>query len=129
MQVWVELGTLHEHRDPNRALLMYSRARDALKRRKARVPAELLNNIAALYHKRGFLAQAKKFYVKALKEFGVAAPSAEGELKVPDTPEAEAAMRGSAVSVVYNLARLHEQAHILKSALFSACYVVKVLRH
>jgi len=59
--VWVELGTLHEHRDPNRALLMYSRARDTLKRRKAKVPAALLNNIAALYHKRGFLAQAKKF--------------------------------------------------------------------
>ena len=47
------------------------------------MPAELLNNIAALYHKRGFLAQAKKFYVKALKEFGVAAPSTEGALKVP----------------------------------------------
>jgi len=39
--------------------------------------------------------------------------SAEGVLKAPDTPEAEAAMRGSAVSVVYNLARLHEQMHEL----------------
>ena len=58
-EVWVELGTLYEQRDAHRALSMYSKARDALKRRKAIVPAELLNNIAALYHKRGILAQAK----------------------------------------------------------------------
>jgi len=35
--------------------------------------------------------------------------SAEGELQDPDTPEMQAALRGSAISVVYNLARLHEQ--------------------
>ena len=73
-EVWVELGTLHEQRDAPRALQYYSKARDALKRRKARVPAELLNNIAALYHKKGLLAQAKIFYVKALKQFNVKPP-------------------------------------------------------
>ena len=81
---------------------MYSRARDTLKRRKAKVPAALLNNIAALYHKRGFLAQAKKFYVKALKEFGVAAPSAEGVSRpspavvTPPVPPADSTGRGEA---------------------------------
>ena len=110
-EVWVELGTLYELRDPHRALSMYSKARDALKRRNAKVPGELLNNIAALYHKRGFDAQAKIFYLKALKQMGVKPPSEEGELVDTDVPEKQAAYRGSAISIMYNLARLHEQMH------------------
>ena len=108
-QVWLELGTLYEGKDTMQALKMYSRAREALKRRKAKVPAELLNNIAALYHKSGILAQAEVFYLKALKQLGVAAPTEEGELVGMGTPEMEAALRGSAVSVLYNLARLREE--------------------
>ena len=37
LQVWVELGTLAERHDVTRALRMYSKARDALKRRGAKV--------------------------------------------------------------------------------------------
>ena len=72
------------------------------------VPSELLNNIAALYHKRGLLAQAQVFYTKALKQLGVKPPSDAGELLEVDTPEVQAALRGSAVSILYNMARLNE---------------------
>ena len=62
------------------------------------------------------LKHGQVFYLKALKRFGVKAPNESGEVEDADSPEVVAALRGSAVSVLYNLGRLHEQMRELVSS-------------
>lgn len=83
------------------ALKAYARAAQILEKRRDRMPREMASNIGALYHRRGKLTRAGKYYVQALRlaalEHGVAADRYE-----------DVRFHARNVTITYNLARLHE---------------------
>ena len=112
--VWNQLAVLHEVHQPAMALKYHLNARVALKQRGKKVTPQLLGNIAALFHKLGKLDDAMTFYKKAIRGFGLEAPGGDGN--IVRTDGADQALQGNAVTVLYNMARLHEQANQLEQA-------------
>eukprot|EP01134_Creolimax_fragrantissima_P001688 CFRG1688T1 len=96
---WVEYSIYLEDVDPIQALVACETAEELLRDKvQTEVPAELWNNIATLQVTNGKLESAYKNYNKALK-------ACEGDNEPEEVMEY---LRSLAVTITYNLARLHE---------------------
>lgn len=104
------MGMIYETGNPEKALEFYHKAREACKRRGTVPPPELYNNVAVLYQRTGNAQNAMTFYEKALKCYKCPVPDKNGNIDVDDDNEEHTkALKGSAITVLYNLARLSEK--------------------
>ncbi|KAH9640676.1 hypothetical protein HF086_010554 [Spodoptera exigua] len=98
VEAWIELAQILEQNDLQGSLNAYSTAMKILKEKvNADIPAEILNNVAALHYRLGNLNEAKNFLEEAL----------EREKADAETLDAQY-YNSIAVTTSYNLARLNE---------------------
>ncbi|ORX50505.1 TPR-like protein [Hesseltinella vesiculosa] len=100
----VDLGQLHESKNLTQALTYYLQALELWKEQDANheVLPELLNNIAALYHRQGDLTKAEEHYGLAIEAC---------EKTTQSEPQQNGAVdraRDTKLTVTYNLGRLYE---------------------
>ncbi|XP_038214263.1 RNA polymerase-associated protein CTR9 homolog [Zerene cesonia] len=98
VEAWIELAQILEQNDLQGSLNAYSTAMKILKDKvNADIPAEILNNVAALHYRLGNLPEAMKYLEEAL----------EREKADAETLDAQY-YNSIAVTTMYNLARLNE---------------------
>ncbi|KAF9794379.1 hypothetical protein SFRURICE_014599 [Spodoptera frugiperda] len=98
VEAWIELAQILEQNDLQGSLNAYSTAMKILKEKvNADIPAEILNNVAALHYRLGNLNEAKNYLEEAL----------EREKADAETLDAQY-YNSIAVTTSYNLARLNE---------------------
>ncbi|KAL4716189.1 hypothetical protein ACJJTC_013966 [Scirpophaga incertulas] len=98
VEAWIELAQILEQNDLQGSLNAYSTAMKILKEKvNADIPAEILNNVAALHYRLGNLNEAKNYLEEAL----------EREKADAETLDAQY-YNSIAVTTMYNLARLNE---------------------
>ncbi|KPJ14381.1 RNA polymerase-associated protein CTR9-like [Papilio machaon] len=106
VEAWIELAQILEQNDLQGSLNAYSTAMKILKDKvNADIPAEILNNVAALHYRLGNLNEAMKYLEEAL------------EREKADAKTLDAQYYNSiAVTTMYNLARLNEALCIYNKA-------------
>ncbi|OUM70506.1 hypothetical protein PIROE2DRAFT_56800 [Piromyces sp. E2] len=98
-EVWIDKAKLLEQNDPKAALKAYYKAAEILENSNERVPPELWNNIAVLYHLEGDLGMAEQMYQKAYSECEEKMNLSEVDKEYYD---------GLDTSISYNVSRLYE---------------------
>jgi len=98
-EVWIDKAKLLEQNDPKAALKAYYKAAEILESSNERVPPELWNNIAVLYHMDGDLNMAEQMYHKAYTECSEKMNLSEVDKEYYD---------GLETSISYNVSRLYE---------------------
>ncbi|ORX47625.1 TPR-like protein [Piromyces finnis] len=98
-EVWIDKAKLLEQNDPKAALKAYYKAAEILESSNERVPPELWNNIAVLYHLEGDLGMAEQMYQKAYSECSEKMNLSEVDKEYYD---------GLDTSISYNVSRLYE---------------------
>lgn len=123
VDAWLEMGELLVSSDFAAALDSFQTAHTLLKRSQEVVPLALLNNIGVLHFEKDELESARKAYKQALGE-GIWTEYSEGHRSVDVSPIEDNELFRSLedkgisldipaekVTVLFNLARLHEQLH------------------
>lgn len=124
VDAWLEMGELLVSSDFAGALESFQTAHNLLKKSQEVIPLALLNNIGVLHFEKGELEAARKAYKQALGE-GIWTEYSEGHRSVDVVSpiednelfrklEAEGVsldVPAEKVTVLFNLARLHEQLH------------------
>jgi len=98
-EVWIDKAKLLEQNDTKAALKAYDKAVNILESSNERVPPELWNNIAVLYHMEGNLSMAEQMYHKAYTECSEKLNLSEVDKEYYD---------GLETSISYNVSRLYE---------------------
>jgi len=98
-EVWIDKAKLLEQNDTKAALNAYEKAVKILEDSNERVPPELWNNIAVLYHMDGDLNMAEQMYHKAYTECSEKMNLSEVDKEYYD---------GLETSISYNVSRLYE---------------------
>lgn len=98
-EVWIDKAKLLEQNDTKAALNAYEKAVKILEDTNERVPPELWNNIAVLYHMDGDLNMAEQMYHKAYTECSEKMNLSEVDKEYYD---------GLETSISYNVSRLYE---------------------
>eukprot|EP00898_Chlorokybus_atmophyticus_P007473 jgi/Chlat1/7727/Chrsp66S07319 len=118
VDAWIEIANLQEQIEPAEAVGSYQKALKLLKRRGDPWPPELLNNLGALKHVSGDLKGAMDTYQQALEAAG-AMPASNGNHSSANgiNGEEHADLRTpAAVTITFNIARLHEEQHDVQKA-------------
>ncbi|XP_018785551.1 PREDICTED: RNA polymerase-associated protein CTR9 homolog [Bactrocera latifrons] len=100
VEAWIELAQILEQNDLQASLNAYATASNILTEKvKVDLPAEILNNVAALHYRIGNLAIAKQKLNEAIQRARVEADSSNADKQYNDS---------ISVTMTYNLARLNE---------------------
>ena len=122
VDAWLEMGELQVSSDFEGALESFQTALSLLMKSDQEIPLALLNNIGVLYFEKGELESAKQAYKQALGE-GIWNDFSEGHCCGDVLPKEDYELfrsleEGSSidvpeekVTVLFNVARLHEQLH------------------
>lgn len=124
VDAWLEMGELQmtmmssSSSHITGALESFQTARSLLMKNEVEVPVSLLNNIGVLHFERGDLESAMQAYKQALRELGIWIDdfsSTHDHMVIPSEQDDElfrcVDLPAEKVTVLFNLARLHERLH------------------